>query len=478
MLDDKEMQVFATKEELDISARGSTILEAELPLIRLETTIEQAAESRKEILKRPEEPKKDSPGKVEEAKKEVKELEKTQSTFNLESEIGKLKIPIPFAELLRNEQYRKIIFSMVKSSDNDQVNINSQDSLNLDDDAPEFVFGPHVTSINDDVPPFYVSLNIHDMILHNAMLDSGVSHNLMPKSVMDHLGLQTTRPYKDLFSFDSRKVKCLVVTLAQIPAKSVMMDIVVVDIPASFDSLATVANTFRIPIYPNEKYEITVTHRPSISNNIRHWQVFEDDQKIRRFLERTNQFLSTPIDKDEDEATEEDLEATIFLNVVARHDIIQLNNNIIPRGLVPLERLFDTNDVVVKPIILPSDGEMEHYNLGIEENPKMVKVSNTLKIEHKPHYAELLKEFSDVFSWRYEDLKVYDKIVIQHTIPLKENENPFKQKLRRINPKLLPLIEKEVKRLLVAKIIIPLRFSTWIANLVPVRKKSKDYYTS
>lgn len=75
------------------------------------------------------------------------------------------------------------------------------------------------------------------------MLNSGASHNLMPKSVIDHLGLQITRSYKDLFSFDSRKVKCigqikdLVVTLAQIPAKSVLMDIVVADIPARFGML-------------------------------------------------------------------------------------------------------------------------------------------------------------------------------------------------------------------------------------------------
>jgi ribonuclease HI len=31
----------------------------------------------------------------------------------------------------------------------------------------------------------------------------------MPKAVMDELGLDVTKPYHDLFSFDSRKVKCL-----------------------------------------------------------------------------------------------------------------------------------------------------------------------------------------------------------------------------------------------------------------------------
>jgi hypothetical protein len=49
----------------------------------------------------------------------------------------------------------------------------------------------------EEVPPFYVSLNIHDKILHNAMFDSGASHNLMPKSVMEKLDLDITRPYKD-----------------------------------------------------------------------------------------------------------------------------------------------------------------------------------------------------------------------------------------------------------------------------------------
>ena len=75
------------------------------------------------------------------------------------------------------------------------------------------------------------------------MLDSGASHNLMPKSLMEKLNLDVTRPYKDLFSFDSTQVKCLglikdmCVTLVQYPAKSILMDIVVVDIPPKYGML-------------------------------------------------------------------------------------------------------------------------------------------------------------------------------------------------------------------------------------------------
>ena len=37
-----------------------------------------------------------------------------------------------------------------------------------------------------------------------------------------------------------------------------------------------------------------------------------------------------------------------------------------------------------------------------------------------------------------------------------------------------PLVKKELNKLLVAKIIFPVRHTTWVANLVPVRKKSGD----
>jgi hypothetical protein len=40
----------------------------------------------------------------------------------------------------------------------------------------------------DYVEPFYISLIVHDPILHNCKLDSGVSHNIMPKVVMENLG--------------------------------------------------------------------------------------------------------------------------------------------------------------------------------------------------------------------------------------------------------------------------------------------------
>jgi hypothetical protein len=85
-----------------------------------------------------------------------------------------------------------------------------------------------------------------------------------------------------------------------------------------------------------------------------------------------------------------------------------------------------------------------------------------------------MKDFPDFFSYSYEDLKVYDTKPIQHVIPIKDDKKTFKRKLRRINLLLLPLIEKEVRKLFDAKIIVSLRLFKWLANSVPVRKRSGE----
>ena len=66
---------------------------------------------------------------------------------------------------------------------------------------------------------------------------------MMPKGVVESPGLEITRPYKDLYSFDSKRVKLLglgkdmVVSLNKFPYKVVVMDVVVADIPPKFGIL-------------------------------------------------------------------------------------------------------------------------------------------------------------------------------------------------------------------------------------------------
>ena len=153
---------------------------------------------------------------------------------------------------------------------------------------------------------------------------------------------------------------------------------------------------------------------------------------------------------------------------------MELKGNFIPKGLVPLERLFSKDDTLIKPTLQTTEENVMEYNIGSEKQPQMIKLSKLLSDDERRKYLSLLKEYKDIFAWSYHDLKTYDTSIIQHKIPLKPNTKPFKQKLRRLNLALLSVIEKEVKKLLDAKIIVPLRYSSWVANLVPVRKKNGE----
>jgi hypothetical protein len=172
---------------------------------------------------------------------------------------------------------------------------------------------------------------------------------------------------------------------------------------------------------------------------------------------------------DQEKEHDEEAQKSKFRNKIGSHEIVQLSTNCIPKGLVPLERLFDHNDAAIKLEKKEEDSDVFQFTVANGENPKYVNLASHLTDKQKSKYGELLKEFSDIFAWQYSDLKTYHTEVIQYKIPLNKDTKPFRQKLRS-----LPTMEKEIKKLLDAKIIIPLRYLEWIANLVHVRKKNGE----
>jgi len=71
--------------------------------------------------------------------------------------------------------------------------------------------------------------------------------------------------------------------------------------------------------------------------------------------------------------------------------MLVLKNNQIPKGLIPLERLFDQNYIPLKSTLQPQPEEVEDCNLGTSEKPKMVKIYKYLPIDVKNKYVEILK---------------------------------------------------------------------------------------
>lgn len=156
--------------------------------------------------------------------------------------------------------------------------------------------------------------------------------------------------------------------------------------------------------------------------------------------------------------------------------IMQLKGNKIPRGLVSLEYMFDRNDAYKnnkddKSREAQDSGGYEKVNIGTDNEPKYINLGKCCPRTKKKKFISLLVEFKDVFSWSYDDLNNFREGRFQHQIPLKLRASPFRQKIRNFNPKMAQAIFQEVDKMLKARIIYPIHHSTWIANIVPVRKK-------
>ena len=93
------------------------------------------------------------------------------------------------------------------------------------------------------IPPFYISIENHDVALHNCLVDIGVTNNIMPFTVMEALGMSCTKYYEIdeiIYSIDSRKVptyreiKDLYAWITTTPHIITVFNIIVVDLPPSY----------------------------------------------------------------------------------------------------------------------------------------------------------------------------------------------------------------------------------------------------
>ena len=107
--------------------------------------------------------------------------------------------------------------------------------------------------------------------------------------------------------------------------------------------------------------------------------MFEDEIEIKRFLEITHEFSNSIIDQEEDE--EDGQVEEIAENEIAGHKIIELKINFIPKGLVPLERIFSKDDTFSKPVVQSLEENVVDCNIGCAEHPRMVKILKALTAE-------------------------------------------------------------------------------------------------
>ncbi|KAL3684568.1 hypothetical protein R1sor_002590 [Riccia sorocarpa] len=118
------------------------------------------------------------------------------------------------------------------------------------------------------------------------------------------------------------------------------------------------------------------------------------------------------------------------------------------------------------------EGTYEEINLGTEDNPKLVKIGNHLSEEQKKGIIKLLKDYSRVFAWTYEDMKGVPPEICQHNIKLLPSAKPMVQRPYRMNPNYAETVKKEIDKLKEANFIYPVKEYNWLSPIVIVPKKN------
>ena len=109
--------------------------------------------------------------------------------------------------------------------------------------------------------------------------------------------------------------------------------------------------------------------------------------------------------------------------------------------------MFDLSNKFRKPVNVKTHSsslQFELINLGTEAEPRYVNLGKCCFLGERSKFISLYKQYKDVFAWTYEDLKTYDTKIIQHVIPIKGGIKAYKQPLRKMHPKLEPLIQSDL----------------------------------
>ena len=97
------------------------------------------------------------------------------------------------------------------------------------------------------------------------------------------------------------------------------------------------------------------------------------------------------------------------------------------------------------PEFQPFDDDLEGPNLHVEEETELINISTVedimqvcisarLSPQARAEFIAFLREYADVFAWSYDDMVGLDVEIVVHTLLLKPDVKPVKQKLRRWRP--------------------------------------------
>jgi len=132
------------------------------------------------------------------------------------------------------------------------------------------------------------------------------------------------------------------------------------------------------------------------------------------------------------------------------------------------EKKDPLNTKLLRPI---PDGELELVPFGNDPS-KNFKICKDLPELVKAHLIACLRENAELFAWSAADMPRIDPSVACHQLTVDPGVSAVAQRHRKQSPEKSEAAEKAVKDLLEANFIYEAKYTTWISNVVLVKKSN------
>jgi hypothetical protein len=158
----------------------------------------------------------------------------TQMMYNVMEDLSKLRINMLFMEVVNIPQQRKNILKLLDDP---------SEIIEVVVTSPKQSQSASTAKLRGKIPPFYISIENHDVALHNYLVDTGAANNIVPLAIMEALSMSFTNYYEtseSIYAIDSRKVptyrelKYFYAWITTTPHIITIFNIIVVDLPPTY----------------------------------------------------------------------------------------------------------------------------------------------------------------------------------------------------------------------------------------------------
>ncbi|XP_072060428.1 uncharacterized protein [Arachis hypogaea] len=163
---------------------------------------------------------------------------------------------------------------------------------------------------------------------------------------------------------------------------------------------------------------------------------------------------------------------------------MQLNDKVLQPFSGELVRFFGKRVLVTEFAELDPQTDQETRPTPINDLPK-VRISNNksqttnvvsaLSAGYEDQIAKLLQANADLFAWTPADMPGIDPEVVSHRLALYPKAQPVKQKKRHLGQEKTDAAIKETQKLLSVGFISEIHFTSWLVNVVMVKKNSSKW---